>query len=39
MHLCDTSETFYKFNVNESIMDFLEIAAKILGVVIGKAIF
>jgi hypothetical protein len=39
MKLCDTPATFYKFNCSEYAMDLFEVAARILGVVMGKAIF
>lgn len=39
MSLCDTSTTFYKFNFSENVKELFEVAAKILGIIIGKAIF
>lgn len=39
LSLCETSGTFYKFNFNEHVSELFEVAAKILGIVIGKAIF
>lgn len=39
LSLCDASATYYKFNFNEHVLQLFEVAAKILGVVIGKAIF
>jgi hypothetical protein len=39
LKLCDTSATFYKFNSNENVAELFEVAAKILGIVIGKAVF
>lgn len=39
LKLCDTTQTFYKFNFNENAADLFEVAAKILGIVIGKALF
>lgn len=39
LSLCDTSATFYKFNFNHHVQELFEVAAKILGIIIGKAIF
>jgi hypothetical protein len=39
LSLCETAGTFYKFNFNEHVSELFEVAAKILGIVIGKAIF
>ena len=39
LSLCHTEGTFYKFNYNEHVKDLFEVGAKILGTVIGKAIF
>ena len=39
LSLSDTSSTYYKFNYNEYVQELFEVAAKILGIVIGKAIF
>jgi|JI6StandDraft_1071083.scaffolds.fasta_scaffold305788_1 hypothetical protein len=39
LSLCETVGTFYKFNFNEHVSELFEVAAKILGIVIGKAIF
>ncbi len=37
--LCDSTSTYYKFHLNEQVLDLFEVASEILGVVIGKAIF
>jgi hypothetical protein len=39
LSLCDTTSTFYKFNFNDFVQDLFIVAARILGIVIGKAIF
>lgn len=39
MKLCESPATYYKFNNSEFAMDLFEVAARILGVVMGKAIF